>query len=139
MMDLWDYQADDIHKIESAIEAGQAPLYVLPTGGGKTVVASALINRAVEHDQRVLVLTHRREILMQTSRKLGVDHGLIQAGLTADLAHPVQIASIQTLWARCMRTDNLSLPAANLIVIDEAHHIRARTSSINIPTPSGSA
>ena len=127
MMDLWDYQADDIHKIESAIEAGEAPLYVLPTGGGKTVVASALINRAVERGQRVLVLTHRREILMQTSRKLGIDHGLIQAGLTADLEHPVQIASIQTLLARCMRTDKLSLPAANLIVIDEAHHIRART------------
>jgi DNA repair protein RadD len=69
MMDLWDYQSDDIHKIENALEAGEAPLYVLPTGGGKTVVASALIDRAVEHGQRVLVLTHRREILMQTSRR----------------------------------------------------------------------
>jgi DNA repair protein RadD len=125
--DLWDYQIDNIDKIEAAITAGQAPLYVLPTGGGKTVVAAAVINRAVERGQRVLVLTHRREILMQTSKRLGIDHGLIQAGLNVDLEYPVQVASIQTLWARCMRSDKLSLPAADLIVIDEAHHIRART------------
>ncbi len=100
--DLWDYQIDNIDKIEAAITAGEAPLYVLPTGGGKTVVAAGVINRAVERGERVLVLTHRREILMQTSKKLGIDHGLIQAGLNVDLEYPVQIASIQTLWARCM-------------------------------------
>jgi DNA repair protein RadD len=53
--------------------------------------------------------------------------GLIQAGLNLDLDQPVQIASIQTLWARCMRTDKVPLPAANVIIIDEAHHIAART------------
>jgi DNA repair protein RadD len=125
--DLWDYQAENIESIETALSAGDAPLYVLPTGGGKTVVAATIINRAVERGERVLVLTHRREILMQTSKRLGIDHGLIQAGLIVDLEYPVQVASIQTLWARCMRTDKLSLPAANLIVIDEAHHVRART------------
>ena len=31
------------------------------------------------------------------------------------------------MWARCMRTNKISLPAANLIVVDEAHHIAART------------
>ena len=56
-----------------------------------------------------------------------IDHGLIQAGLNADLTYPVQVASVQTLWARCMRTDKLPLPAANLIIIDEAHHVRAQT------------
>jgi DNA repair protein RadD len=76
------------------------------------------------------VLTHRREILKQTSYKVSgsnLDHGLIQAGLNADPEHPIQIASIQTLHARCMRTDKMSLPAANLIIVDEAHHIAART------------
>ena len=33
----------------------------------------------------MLVLTHRREILKQTSLKLSIDHGLIQAGLNIDL------------------------------------------------------
>jgi DNA repair protein RadD len=120
---LWDYQVDAVEKIEKAAKA----LYVLPTGGGKTVVAAAIIQRAVEANKRVLVLTHRREILKQTSLKVRGDHGLIQAGLVADLSHPVQVASIQTLWARCMRTDKMSMPAADIVIIDEAHHIAART------------
>ena len=69
----------------------------------------------------------RREILRQTSLKLPIDHGLIQAGLNIDLSYPVQVASVQTLWARCMRTDKSPLPPANLIIIDEAHHVGART------------
>ena len=109
------------------IEQSKSALYVLPTGGGKTVIASAVIERAVQRGERVLVLTHRREILKQTSLKLPIEHGLIQAGLNIDLEYPVQVASVQTLWARCMRTDKLSLPAANLIIIDEAHHVGART------------
>jgi superfamily II DNA or RNA helicase len=123
MTDLRDYQAKAIEKIEQATKA----LCVLPTGGGKTVIASSIIERAAERGQRVLVLTHRREILKQTSFKVAIDHGLIQAGLNIDLSYPVQIASVQTLWARCMRTDKVPLPPANLIIIDEAHHVAART------------
>jgi DNA repair protein RadD len=123
MTDLRPYQLEAIDKIEQSKSA----LYVLPTGGGKTVIASAVIERAVQRSERVLVLTHRREILKQTSLKLPIEHGLIQAGLNIDLEYPVQVASVQTLWARCMRTDKLSLPAANLIIIDEAHHVGART------------
>ena len=93
----------------------------------KTVVATSIIERAVERGERVLMLTHRREILRQTSLKLAIDHGLIQAGLNIDLSYPVQVASVQTLWARCMRTDKSPLPPANLIIIDEAHHVGART------------
>ena len=136
--DLRGYQLDAIIEIEHAIDAPwrsdnrpasviDAPLYVLPTGGGKTVVAANIIRRAAEAGKRVLILTHRREILKQTSFKLPFDHGLIQAGLNIDLDYPIQIASIQTLWARCIRTDKVPLPAADVIIVDEAHHIAART------------
>jgi DNA repair protein RadD len=136
--ELRPYQAEAIAEIERAIAAPSAdkesepcaPLYVLPTGAGKTIVAARIIERAVEAGKRVLVLTHRREILKQTSLKLlggDLEHGLIQAGLTLDLEAPVQIASIQTLWARCIRTNKVALPAADVIIIDEAHHIAAQT------------
>jgi DNA repair protein RadD len=101
MTDLRDYQAAAVEQIE---RAGKA-LYVLPTGGGKTVVATNIIERSVARGERVLMLTHRREILRQTSLKIPIDHGLIQAGLNIDLDYPVQVASIQILWARCMRTN----------------------------------
>jgi DNA repair protein RadD len=120
---LRDYQARAVEEIEKAAKV----LYVLPTGGGKTVIATCIIERAVQRGERVLMLTHRREILRQTSLKMAIDHGLIQAGLNIDLSYPVQVASIQTLWARCMRTDKVPLPAANLLIIDEAHHVAART------------
>jgi DNA repair protein RadD len=127
MTDLRDYQIEAVRQIEAAIEAAQNPLYVLPTGGGKTVIAAAVIERAVERGKRVLIMTHRREILRQTSLKLPIDHGLIQAGLTLDLAYPVQIASVQTLHHRCMVRNKIPLPAADLLIVDEAHHIRAQT------------
>jgi DNA repair protein RadD len=130
MTDLRDYQAAAIEEIEQAVEKSEGPLYVLPTGAGKTIVAARIIERAVEAGRRVLVLTHRREILKQTSLKLSsgdLDHGLIQAGLNLDLDALVQIASIQTLWARCMRTNKIALPAADLVIVDEAHHMAAQT------------
>jgi superfamily II DNA or RNA helicase len=39
----------------------------------------------------------------------------------------VQIASIQTLHARAARSRKIELPPASLVIIDEAHHVRART------------
>jgi len=124
---LRPYQHDDIAKIEAALATGSKTLYVLPTGGGKTVVCGNIVERTAEADKRILVLTHRREILKQTSFKIAAEHGLIQAGLNIDLSYPIQIASIQTLWARCMRTDKVPLPPADLIWIDEAHHAVAET------------
>jgi DNA repair protein RadD len=128
--ELRPYQTKAVDEIELAIAAGEAPLYCLPTGGGKTVIADKIAANAVARTKRVLILTHRREILRQTSLKLSggdFEHGLIQAGLNLDLDAPVQIASIATLWARCMRTNKIPLPAADLILIDEAHHIAAQT------------
>jgi DNA repair protein RadD len=140
MTELRAYQIRAIEQIELAIDAPfrslrerspakpEAPLYVLPTGAGKTVIAVSIINRAAEYGWRVLALTHRREILKQTSLQIGgEDHGLILAGLNHDLAAPVQIASIQTLWARCMRSSKFPLPPADLIIVDECHHVAART------------
>ena len=123
MNELRDYQATAVEQIERTTKG----LYVLPTGGGKTVIAGTVIELAVQRGDRVLVLTHRREILKQTSSKLAIEHGLIQAGLNIDLRYRVQVASVQTLWARCMRTDRLPLPLADLIIIDEAHHVAAYT------------
>jgi superfamily II DNA or RNA helicase len=61
-MSLWDYQELDVEKVEGA----KNPLYVLPTGGGKTVVAGAIIDRAVARVVCILVLTHPRDILLKT-------------------------------------------------------------------------
>jgi DNA repair protein RadD len=103
---------------------------VAPTGAGKTVIAGAIIAEAASKGCRVLFLAHRRELITQASRKLhavSVDHGIVLAGHPTRPSVPVQVASISTLHARAIRGSAMELPPADLVVVDEAHHVRART------------
>jgi superfamily II DNA or RNA helicase len=103
---------------------------VAPTGSGKTVIAAAIIAGACRDRRRVLVLAHRREIVAQTVDKLyrvGIGVGTIQAGFPKRPGEPVQVASVQTLHARAVRSRSIAPPPADLVVVDEAHHVRART------------
>jgi superfamily II DNA or RNA helicase len=123
-MQLRGYQQQAIDDLRNAYRAGaKAPLLCLPTGGGKTIIFSAIANSAAARGKHVLILVHRRELLHQASRKLtdiGLDHGLIAAGIPAT-DHPVRIASVQTLVRRLSRMDW----QPSLIIIDEAHHASA--------------
>lgn len=118
---LRDYQSRAIHDLRTAYRSGaRAPLLVLPTGGGKTIVFSAITEGAVARGRRVLILVHRRELIRQASAKLtmaGVEHGIIAAGFQPS-DHLVQVASVQTLVRRLGGIQW----APDLIVIDEAHH-----------------
>lgn len=128
------YQLDAVEKSRRLIARGaKRILLVLPTGGGKTVIASYIIARALERGSRVLFLAHRRELIFQTVRKLvamGVapervsfllgqeklvplDDGTRRAVLRNPTA-PVQVASIDTFRNRVP-------PPADLVFIDEAH------------------
>ena len=108
-MNLRPYQGIVIAECNQTIANGQRrPLIVAPTGAGKAVIAAAIIKTAVADQRRVLVLGHTREIIKQTSLKLSgyqVEHGIIQADLVGNSNQSVQVASIQTLWSRAMRTD----------------------------------
>ena len=128
---LRPYQRDVIAKTAAEIQAGKRrPLLVAPTGAGKTVIAAEIGAGAVQAGARALFLVHRRELVKQASAKLhalGLDHGIIAAGFPTRPDEPVQIASIQTLHARAVRSSRMELPTAEVIVVDEAHHATART------------
>jgi superfamily II DNA or RNA helicase len=105
-------------------------LVVVPTGGGKTVVAGAVVRKAVDAGERVLFLAHRIELIQQAAAKLfeiGIDAGIIQAGFPMRLGEPVQVASVQTLYARAIRGSAIDLPAADIVIVDECHHCPAQT------------
>jgi DNA repair protein RadD len=125
---LRPYQHQAVEQIRQAYRQGhRAVLFVLPTGGGKTVVFSHIAKQAAGRGNRICVLVHRQELLRQASASLsalGVRHGLIAANRSMDLSAPVQVASVQTLARRLHR-----IPADHfqLLVVDEAHHSNAGT------------
>lgn len=127
---LRPYQRDTVTRVHAELARIHRVLVVLATGAGKTVVATALIGDYVRQGGRVIFLAHRRELISQAAAKLfraGIDCGVVQAGVPARPGVLVQVCSISTLHARAVRGRAMDLPPADLIVVDEAHHIRART------------
>lgn len=128
---LRDYQERGRDGLRAAYAAGRrAPLYVLPTGGGKTTVFSAIAEGASSRDTFVMILVHRKELLKQASDRLdelGVAHGLIHPAYKMT-GEPVQVASVNTLIRRIDRLRGLLARSGRkrlLIIIDEAHHATA--------------
>jgi DNA repair protein RadD len=129
------YQAQMISDARAALsDSVRRLLLVLPTGGGKTLVASLIIQSAVARGSHILFLAHRRELITQTSAKLdGLDvpHGVIMGShKRAQPFAPVQVASVMTLTRRIHADprDARRLRAEpDLIFVDEAHHCTAKS------------
>ncbi len=126
-MDLRDYQQQAVDDVLNAFEKYDRVMLQMPTGTGKTEVFCEIIDHL---PNRKLVLVHRRELVDQIKKRLqlrcGINASIILAGHQNDYNpdYQVQIANIPTLIRRKL-TDypkNISL-----IVIDEAHHAKART------------
>lgn len=112
--DLRQYQIDLEAAARKAYRDGyQAPLIVLPCGGGKSCIAADMARRATARGNRVLYIVHRRELCDQidrTFRDWGVDMRYCKIGM------------VQTI---CRRTQKIHPP--RLIIIDETHHALARS------------
>ncbi len=102
-------------------------LLVLPTGCGKTIVFSKVIEDQVKAGDRVLVLAHRGELLMQAADKLQKSTGLGSALEKAESSclgswFRVTVGSVQTLM-RDKRLHQFPPDYFGTIVVDEAHHV----------------
>jgi superfamily II DNA or RNA helicase len=120
-MQLRPYQNDVIDAVRAELQRGHKRiLVVLPTGGGKTEIFTHIARRYTEAGYPTLVTVHRNELLIQTSRRVGADHGLIAAGFTPNPTHDLQVGMIQTLARR-------GTGGFKLILEDECHHAPANT------------
>lgn len=126
-MKLRDYQQDARESIQSEWEKGtKKTLLVLPTGCGKTIVFSKVIEDRVKKGERVLVLAHRGELLEQAADKLEKSTGLKCATEKAEQTSVgswfrVVVGSVQTLQ-REKRLEKFPKDFFDTIIIDEAHH-----------------
>lgn len=126
-MELRGYQQDARTAIQSEWEKGvQRTLLVLPTGCGKTIVFSKVIEDRVKEGERVLVLAHRGELLDQAADKLEKSTGLKCATEKAEQTSigswfRVVVGSVQTMM-REKRLEQFDRDFFDTIIIDEAHH-----------------
>jgi DNA repair protein RadD len=110
-MPLWDHQRLLAANILSTWQRGVRRIVgVLPTGGGKTRVASYIVGRALGSGAKVLAVCHRRELVDQLVERLP------QAGRVGS-GKPVIVSTLQSMVSGGVDHD------AHLVVIDECHHL----------------
>lgn len=126
-MELRHYQQEAREAIQVEWKNGnRITLLVLPTGTGKTIVFSKVIEDRVKKGERVLVLAHRGELLDQAADKLEQATGLKCATEKADQTSlgswfRVVVGSVQTMM-REKRLKKFPKDFFDSIIIDEAHH-----------------
>lgn len=126
-MELRPYQQSARDSIQNEWSNGvKKTLLVLPTGCGKTIVFSKVIEDRVRLGERVLVLAHRGELLDQAADKLEKSTGLKCAREKAEQTSVgswfrVVVGSVQTMM-REKRLEKFDRDFFDTIIIDEAHH-----------------
>jgi DNA repair protein RadD len=120
--DLRDDQSDALEALRDAVRNDKNRICMqAPTGWGKTVLTSALVDSALSRKKKLLFTVPMISLVDQTVEMLvsqGItDVGVIQAThRMTDYSKPVQVASVQTLMKR-------ELPEADVVMIDECHKL----------------
>ena len=134
MIQLRDYQQDLVDGVQAALTSEQARVMMqLPTGGGKTVIAGALLIAWLKGGRKAVWLTHRKELAAQTRDLLvnanvpaSVDNHWNPGEDAPARQHAVTILMAQTV---SRRTAKMSVwrnyGRDDLMIIDEAHHASA--------------
>lgn len=122
MVSLRAYQQELLDGIRAEMRKGHRRIVaVMPTGAGKGTTIAAMVRGAADKGMRTLILAHRAELidqLSETASRWGVSHGVIAAGRSMDFSQLVQVGSVQTVVRRLDK-----IPAPQLIIQDEAHHV----------------
>jgi len=116
---LRDYQQAAFDQARDAIRAGSRSILIsAPTGAGKTVLASALMEMVDAKGNRANFVVDRLSLISQTSDtfdRYGLNHGVIQSDHPRWMPSlPIQVCSVQTLARR-------RWPESAVDVIDECH------------------
>jgi len=119
-MPLRDDQAAVLEQLREAVAERKTRVCLqAPTGWGKTVFASALVESARDKDKKVLFTVPAISLIDQTVEMFW-DHGVVDVGviqashMMTNWSKPIQIASVQTLQKRDM-------PEADVVIVDECH------------------
>jgi DNA repair protein RadD len=120
--ELHEHQKLAEAQLRDSLRSGhRRPIIQSPTGSGKTVLAAAIVEKALAKGRRVIFTVPKLSLIDQTVERFN-EEGIRAIGVIqgyhpgTDGAQPVQVASIQTLRRR-------KLPEADLVLVDEAHEV----------------
>ena len=121
-MILRPYQKETVDLILGNIENGiKTQLINAPTGAGKTVIASEVVNKLVDAGKKVFFVVANEPLIMQTYNKfigIGLFPSIIKAGFEKyyNEDKKVQIVMIQSYSARVDKLPELN---PDVIIVDE--------------------
>ena len=134
MLTLRPYQQAAIASIYGYFQNNKGnPLVIIPTAGGKSLVMAAFIEGVLKAwpDQRILIVTHVRELIAQNHAEMialwpEAPAGIYSVGLGKREAQArVLFAGIQSIHRRAHEVGH-----TDLVLIDEAHLIPGNTSTM---------
>ena len=123
-----DYQLQAVDELREAVRRHKSAVYVLPTGGGKTIVAGLIAQKVTERGGQVMLVVHRRELVKQAVDTLtqllpDLALGVEAPGWPSMPWAPLQICMVQSM----VRRDHVARMRPSIVIWDEAHHVRAAT------------
>lgn len=126
MFKLRDYQEEARYSVNAEMNQHRNPVFVSPTGTGKTKTAVAIIEDRIRLNGRVYVLVPQIEIFNQWVKDLseaGLNPGMIKDGKVIGLNRSVYVVMPLTLINMLTHIKPSMYPTD--IITDECHHSEA--------------
>ena len=123
-LQLRPYQENSINGLRYGLRQGhRCQVLCAPTGAGKTVCGTYLLNEVQQKGNRAAFVVDRVALCKQTSDMLwsyGIQHGVAQSQNTFGRNEKIQVVSAQTIEKRGF------WPGIDLVIIDECHTMRKK-------------
>ena len=121
-MHLRNWQQKIIDNFPTIIKQNHRFILKAPTGAGKTVLASELIERFYKK-KKIIVLCHRLVLLEQLEQALSIKHNVrkLEVSDTGPAFEDYDVLLSTNMRAKNVLAD--AIPKADLIIVDEAHRV----------------
>lgn len=127
MFSLRDYQYNLVSQTVEHMNQGGAPCLVSPTGSGKTVMLAEITRLYREWGYQVMLAAHRNEIIKQLAASCKKHCDEPVGFYTADRMTEDRGIMVTMMPTLARRREAVSTFRGRVLLLDEAHHIQAKT------------